>query len=320
MNLVVGATGLLGSEICRLSAAGGVPTRALVRPTSDPAKVEFLKGLEVKIVQGDLKDPSSLKDACQGVAAVISTASSTLSRQSGDSIQTVDLEGQLSLIDAAKAAGAKHFVLISFPEMKDEFPLQTAKRRVEQNLKSSGLVYTILQPTFFMEVWLSSALGFDAAGAVAQVYGTGQNKISWISYKDVAKFAILALNNPGAHNVTIKLGGPEALSPLEVVRIFEEVSGKEFSVHHVPEEALQQQKGAAGDPIQESFAALMLSYARGDVIEMQETLRTIPVQLSSVKKHAEASVQPPRPVLSNKMRKPTANQIALYRSPIQAAA
>ncbi len=153
MNLVVGATGLLGSEVCRLLAVAGGPVRALVRPTADRAKVEFLKGLGVETVEGDLKDCSYLEDACRGVAAVISTASSTLSRQAGDSIQTVDLEGQLSLVDAAKATGAGHFVLISFPEMRDEFPLQTAKRKVEQHLKSSGLAYTILQPTFFMGLW-----------------------------------------------------------------------------------------------------------------------------------------------------------------------
>lgn len=288
MNLVVGATGLVGSEVCRQLAAAGRPLRALVRPTSDRAKVEFLKGLDVEIVQGDVKDRSSLETACRGVGAVISTASATISRQEGDSIQTVDLEGQLSLIDAAKAAEVAHFVLISFPEIRDEFPLQTAKRRVEEHLKRSGLAYTILQPTLFMEVWLSPALGFDAAGAVAQIYGAGHNKISWISYTDVAKFAVAALSNPEARNATIKLGGPEALSPLEVVRVFEEVSGTEFSVHHVPEDALRAQKDAAGDPLQESFAALMLSYARGEVIDMERTLQMFPVPLRSVKEYAAA--------------------------------
>ena len=52
-----------------------------------------------------------------------------------------------------------------------EFPLQSAKRDVEQHLRESGMNYTILQPSFFMEVWLSPALGFDAANATAQIYG-----------------------------------------------------------------------------------------------------------------------------------------------------
>src|SRR5436309_1282774 len=135
MVLVVGATGLLGSEICQLLVAGGEPVRALIRSSSDSTKVEKLRDLGVEIVEGDLKDRPSLTAACRGASAVISTASSTLSRQKGDSIQSVDREGQLDLIDAAKAAEVDRFVLVSFHHMDVEFPLQTAKRGVEQHLK-----------------------------------------------------------------------------------------------------------------------------------------------------------------------------------------
>ena len=289
MNLVVGATGLLGSEICRLLAAGGKPVRALVRPTSDQNKLAQLESLNVEIARGDLKDRSSLEAACRGANAVISTASSTLSRQEGDSIQTVDLEGQLNLIDAAKAANVSRFVLISFPPVDVEFPLQTAKRSVEEHLKTSGLTFTILQPTFFMEVWLSPHLGFDAVNGKARVYGSGANKMSWISFKDVAKFAVASLDNAQARNAVIKLGGPEALSPLEVVRIFEELQGRQFDVEHVPEEALRQQRETASDPLQQSFAGLMLYYSRGDVIDMRDTLDKFSVQLSSVRDFAQPS-------------------------------
>jgi len=289
VNLVVGATGLLGSEICRLLAAGGKPVRALVRPTSDQNKLAQLESLNVEIARGDLKDRSSLEAACRGANAVISTASSTLSRQEGDSIQTVDLEGQLNLIDAAKAANVSRFVLISFPPVDVEFPLQTAKRSVEEHLKTSGLTFTILQPTFFMEVWLSPHLGFDAVNGKARVYGSGANKMSWISFKDVAKFAVASLDNAQARNAVIKLGGPEALSPLEVVRIFEELQGRQFDVEHVPEEALRQQRETASDPLQQSFAGLMLYYSRGDVIDMRDTLDKFSVQLSSVRDFAQPS-------------------------------
>src|SRR5204862_1918779 len=135
-----------------LLSARGKPVRALVRATSDHDKVSNLETLGVEIVRGDLKEQSSLNAACQGVRVVISTASSTLSRQKGDSIQTVDLEGQLNLIDAARAADVDHFVLISFPRTNVSFPLQTAKRTVEKHLKESGITYTIFQPTCFMEV------------------------------------------------------------------------------------------------------------------------------------------------------------------------
>ena len=288
--LVVGATGLLGGEICRLVTQRGKPVRALVRGTSNPDRVAHLKSVGAEQVRGDLKDRPSLDAACRGASAVISTASSTVSRQEGDSIESVDRQGQLSLIAAAAAAGVKQFIMISFPSVETDCPLQSAKRAVEERLQLSGMTYTILRPTFFTEVWLSPALGFDAPNATAQIYGGGQNKISWISFQDVAQFAVSALDNPRAKNAVVELGGPEALSPLEVVRLAEQVTRKRFAVQHVPEEALRAQFAAATDPLQQSFAALMLYYARGDVINMKATLRALPGQhLRSVRAYFEAS-------------------------------
>jgi len=288
--LVVGATGLLGGEICRLLTQRGNRVRALVRGTSSADRVARLKSVGAEQVRGDLKDRRSLDAACRGVSAVISTASSTVSRQEGDSIESVDRLGQLGLIDAAAAAGVTRFILVSFPSVDVDFPLQSAKRAVEERLRRSGMTFTILRPTFFAEVWLSPALGFDAPNATAQIYGGGQNQISWISFQDVAQFAVAALDNAQARNAVIGLGGPEALSPLDVVRLAEQVTRKRFAVQHVPEEALRAQYAAATDPLQQSFAALMLYYARGDVIDMKATLRAFPGQhLRSVRAYFEAS-------------------------------
>jgi uncharacterized protein YbjT (DUF2867 family) len=290
MNLIVGATGMLGGEICRLLAEQGSALRVLVRDSSNAEKVERLRGLGAEVFRGDLKDPVSLEKACRGASAVVSTASSTVSRQQGDSIENVDRQGQLNLIETAEEAGVKHFILISFPNVDIDFPLQAAKRAVEDRLRRGRMTYTILQPTFFTEVWLSPALGFDPARGTARVYGGGHNKISWISFRDVAKFAVAALGNPQAVNAVIKLGGPDALSPLDVVRLAEQVVGKRVIVEHVPEEALRAQHGAATDPLQQSFAGLMLYYARGDAIDMAETLRALPVQhLKSVREYLQAT-------------------------------
>jgi uncharacterized protein YbjT (DUF2867 family) len=295
--LVVGATGVLGGEICRLLTQRAKPVRALVRNTSNPDRVAGLKSLGAELVRADLRDRPSLDAACRGASAVISTASSTVSRQAGDSIESVDRQGQLDLIAAAAAAGVKRFVLVSFRSVDGDFPLQSAKRAVEQRLRESGMAYTILRPTFFTEVWWSPALGFDAPNAQAQIYGGGENPISWISYQDVAQFAVAALDNAKATNAVIDLGGPEALSPLEVVRLAEQVTGQRFTVQHVPEEALRAQYGSATDPLQQSFAALMLYYARGDVIDMQATLRAFPRQhLRSVREYFEATTQTPSSV------------------------
>ena len=289
MNLIVGATGLLGNQVCTSVADRGKPFRALVRSTSNPEKVAHLRSIGAEIVVGDLKDPRSLEAACRGAHAVISTASSTLSRQEGDSIESVDRQGQLNLIDAAEAAGVRHFVLISFPHAPLDFPLQSAKRIVEDRLRRGRMSHTILQPTFFMEVWLSPALGFDVGNGTAQIYGDGRNRISWISYQDVAQFAVAALDNARATNATVKLGGPDALSPLEVVQAAEASTGKQITVQHVPEEALRAQYSAATDSLQRSFAALMLYYANGDVIDMTEARRLFAVErLKSVRDHFAA--------------------------------
>jgi len=287
--LVVGATGLVGSEICRQLTAAGRPVRALVRTTSDQAKVDNLKSLGVETVQGNLCDPASLQAACRGVDAVISTASSMpFAYQPGvNDVQCVDHDGLANLIGAAQAARVSHFIYTSFSgRIELDCPLRNAKRAVERRLKESGLVYTILRPSYFAEVWLSPAVGFDFANAKATIYGSGQNPISWISVQDVARFAVASLDNPAARNATIEMGGPQALSPLQVVSIFEQVGRRKYEVQHVPEEALQAQQAGATDPMQQSFAALTRAYAQGDPIEMQAKFKTFGVQPTTVEEYA----------------------------------
>ena len=284
--LVAGATGSLGSEICRQLIEKNIKVKGLVRTTSDASKVAHLKASCVETIEGDLKDKASLEKALNGVSAIISTVSSSLSRQEGDSIKTVDDEGQINLVNAAVNAGVKQFIYISFCEL-GECPLQTAKRKVEEHLAESGLSYTILQPTYFMEVWLSPALGFDYPNMKATIYGEGKNKVSWIAIKDVASFAVAALDNPAAKNKIIELGGPEALSPLEAVNIFEANKGEKFELQFVAEETMSAQKDGAQDPLSESFAALMLGIAKGSEIDMKNTIDAFPMRLTSVNDYAE---------------------------------
>jgi uncharacterized protein YbjT (DUF2867 family) len=288
--LVAGATGFLGIEICRQLIAKNKNVKGLVRATSDSGKVAQLKELGVEIIEGDLKNKGSLENALRGVSAIISTVSSTFSRQEGDSIQTVDDEGQNNLIDAAVSAGVSQFVYVSFCTMPGQFPLQTAKRKVEKHLAESGLNYTILQPTYFMEIWLSPAVGFDYPNAKATIYGEGRNKVSWIAIKDVASFAVAVLDNPIPANSILQLGGPAALSPLEVVSIFEAAQGKKFELQFVSEEALRAQKECAEDSLSESFAALMSGVANGSEIDMKNTLDIFPMQLTSVNNFAKKAV------------------------------
>lgn len=287
MILVVGATGILGMQICRILSEKKKPFRAMVRISSDQWKVDQLRRMGADIVVGDLKYPVSLSNACEEIKEVISTASSTTTHKKGDNVQSVDLNGHLELINAAKNSGVKKFVLISFTENPDiDYPLTRAKRQVENALKESGMNWTSLWACYFMESWLSPALGFDHVHAKVRIYGAGDRKISWISFRDVAKFAVHALYSPLANNTILKIGGPQQLSPNEVVKIFEDVQEREFNVEYVPVETLQKQKESATDPLEESFAGLMLQYATGDRIDMREILQKIHVNMTSVKEYA----------------------------------
>jgi NADH dehydrogenase len=288
-TLVIGATGLLGHEICRRLTEAGRRGRGLVRATSARARRAELERLGVELVEGDLKDAPSLVHACTGAQSVISTASSTFSRQPGDSIESVDQQGQMALVEAARQAGVEHFVFVSFRENPNiQYPLTAAKRAVEQTLKASGMAYTILQASYFMEIWLTPALGFDVANGKVRLYGDGSNPISWISYRDVARAAVFAVTEPTALNMVVELGGPQALSPREVTRMFEAAGAGEIATESVPESALEAQMNAATDSLQKSFAGLMLQCARGDAIDVTASSRLFPFQMTSVRDYITA--------------------------------
>jgi len=172
MILVVGSTGFLGTRICERLRAEGQPVRALVRRTSSPDKVNALRSLGCELATGDLKEPPQIEAACQGISALISTTSSTVSRQPGDSIESVDLHGQLALVNAARGANIRRFVFVSFRDDPSvQSPLTQAKRSVEHAI--ADLDFTSIQASWFMEVWLSPALGFDYIRGRVRIYGDG---------------------------------------------------------------------------------------------------------------------------------------------------
>lgn len=284
--LVVGATGNLGFQICRQLAFSKKDVTALVRTSSLAERVADLQQLGVKLVTGDLKDATSINRALDGITTVISTATTVRSAKEGDSINSVDMTGQLALVEQAEARGVNRFIYVSFPPMQGDFPLQNAKRKVENRLIAGKMDFVILQPTYFMEAWLSPALGFDFPNAKATIYGDGTRQISWISIGDVAEFATAAITDETLKNKTIQLGGPEALSPHNVVQIFEKTLGKKFEVAHVPLEAIQQQHHSAPDDLTKTFTGLMLNYAAGSTVDMRKVNNDIPIRLSSVADYA----------------------------------
>ena len=266
MNLVVGSTGSLGTSVVKRLAAAGKPVTALVRDLSS-AKAKALQGAGAKLVTGDLKDPASLEKALKEATTVICTASSTMSRQEGDSIETVDQKGIQSLIAAAEKAKIKRFIFVSFSRnILSDFPLSMGKRSAEKKLESSKMDYTVLLPSYFAETWFSPAVGFDAAGGKVKIYGEGNRKVSYIALEDVAKAVVACVDNASTSKQAIPIGGPAALSQLDAIALAEKTTGKTFQRESMTADQIKGARAGNLDSMTASFLGLFDSLARGDEI------------------------------------------------------
>ena len=138
MLLVVGGTGELGGRVVRLLLERGHEVRCLVRAGSNG---ERLEELGAKVVRGDLTDPGSLVDACQGVETVIATATAIARRLAGvpgPSIHETDELGMASLVDAAESAGVRRFVYLSYAGVDAGFGTPIEKAKSQRNSGSHG--------------------------------------------------------------------------------------------------------------------------------------------------------------------------------------
>lgn len=281
--LVVGATGFVGGQVARGLRERGTSVRALVRGGASHPKAGELRAAGIDIVDGDVTRPESLAPACREIDVVISTVTS-MPTGTDDGLRRVDHDGVLALIDAAERAGVSKFVYVSYSGNIDQpCALATAKRGCEERLRASAMQAVILRPSYFAEIWLSPAIGFDARNGRARIFGSGNEKVSYISGQDVAAFAVaVATREQAAKTTVLELGGPEPLSLRQVIATFEQAAGRKFTVESVPIEALQSQLGAT-DPLQATFAALTYAYAKGDVIEgARETAARHGIELRSV--------------------------------------
>ncbi len=172
-----------------------------------------------------------------------------------------------ALVDAAQEAGVGHFIYVSYTRnVNTDDPLTEAKRAVEEQLRGSGMTYTILRPSYFMEMWLGPALGWAYDAGTARVLGSGEQRVSWISSNDVAAAIVACVDNPQAHGQTVELGGPEALTPHEVAKLAESINGRELTIEYVPAEELERQVQEAAGTDSAIFPSLMLCQTRGDEI------------------------------------------------------
>ncbi len=232
MILVVGATGMLGGAIVRRLLERGDEVRALVR---DDTGERALSEAGAKTARGDLKDAASLASACDGISTLITTANSA-ARGAQDNVDTVDLEGNRNLIEAASRAGVEHFVFVSAEGEDPESPVPflRAKGIASARLRESGMAYTVLVPNLYMDVWIPLVvLAPVASGRPITLVDEGARKHYLVAIDDVAGFAVAAVHSQDARNRELLIGGPEALSWRDVISAFERVHGVTLAVESI---------------------------------------------------------------------------------------
>jgi uncharacterized protein YbjT (DUF2867 family) len=228
--LIAGATGTLGRQIARNAIDEGHDVYCLVRSLR---KAAFLKEWGAHLIQGDLGVPASLTSALAGMDAVIDSATARPTDSAG--IRATDWTGKVSLIQAAEAAGIKHYIFFSIMKAADypHVPLMDIKQCTEEFLIKTGLTYTILRPCGFYQ----GLIGQYAIPILEQQPVWVSKEAAATAYmdtQDIAKFAVQALTRPATHNQAFDLAGPKAWTPAEIITLCEKLSGKDAKISTLP--------------------------------------------------------------------------------------
>jgi len=141
----------------------------------------------------------------------------------------------LNLIEAAKAEGVGHFVFTSTvgADAPGAPRIFRNKHFIEERLAASGLRYTVLRPTGFMEN-LVPLIRLVRGTGWAVIPGPGTTKTSYIAIRDIAEMVRLVLAKPPAEHPVIEFGGPEDLSLLDCIGELQEVLRRRIRVFHLP--------------------------------------------------------------------------------------
>ncbi|MDQ1586922.1 MAG: hypothetical protein QOJ77_87 [Microbacteriaceae bacterium] len=203
--LVAGGTGRLGRLLVRSLTADGERMRVLTR---DPAAADELRAQGIETVVGDLRDHEAVERAVDGCSAVVAAASG-FGPMGSSSPQNVDRDGNRALIEAARQAGVAHIVLVSMHGAGPDAPLELLRMKyeAEQALVASGVRWTIIRPTAFLETYLDVvAQPMQKRGATI-VFGRGDVAVNFVSVVDVAALIRAALRDPGLSGRVIEWGG-----------------------------------------------------------------------------------------------------------------
>jgi len=214
MILLTGATGTAGSFIANEFVKQQVPVRILVRDRTKAKRLENIPTIE--IVEGDMSVPSGLARALHGVHRALMISAPVM-----DMIET-----QCKFIDACKAAGVRHVIKFSGLDARPDttFPFGLMHWEIEKYLEASGLVWTQLRPTGFMQEYLREAPSVIKDGAL--YLALGNTKLNPIDVSDVAKVGFLLLRDGGHEGARIPMTGPEALTMAEIADCISRAIGR----------------------------------------------------------------------------------------------
>jgi uncharacterized protein YbjT (DUF2867 family) len=253
MILVCGATGKVGSEVVRQLSQAGVECRALVH---DPAKADSIRFPNVEIVPGDFARPETLLAALAAVDRVFLAASPDL--------QQPEMEG--NMIRACQQTGVQCIVKLSVlgAAADSDVPFRRWNGQIEQQLKQSGIPWTILQPNAFMQSLLQSADVILSAGTF--YLPMGDARVSHIDVRDVAAVAVACLTEQRCQNQTYVLTGPEAITYSECADALTQALGRPVRYQAVSLEEARAWLHDRGMPDWqiESYLKGAEAYLRGD--------------------------------------------------------
>ena len=226
MILVTGASGTISHSTLQSLRARGVSVRVGSR------SLEKAKAFGVEVVEFDWAKPTTYEPALRGVERAF-----LLPPVSDQQVE----QGQ-RFVDAAKRSGVKHIVKLSVIGSRIEPGIFLSRQHadVEKAIEASGLGFTHLRPTFFMQNFVNY-YGVDLTKAESAVYlPHGAGKTSWVDGRDVGEAAAVALTSPGHEGKAYDLTGPEALSDAEVTALFSKATGKTITYFDVPESAARE--------------------------------------------------------------------------------
>jgi uncharacterized protein YbjT (DUF2867 family) len=212
--LVTGALGNVGAEIVQQLQGAGRLVRAAA-PNAEAIGQRFGRGVEA--IQFDFSKPETFGAALAGVECMFLMRPPAIS----------DVRRYIfPAIDAAKQAGVKRIVFLSLIGVEKNRVVPHYK--IEQHILRSGLLYTFLRPSFFMQNL--STTHRDEISVRSEIFvPAGRGKTSFIDVRDIAAVAALALTEDGHANQIYELTGDEALDYYQVADQLSVVLGRRIT-------------------------------------------------------------------------------------------